>query len=120
MIDFLLTDVGELDLFTGDLTTVVDSDQVAQHLKTRLHLTFGEWVFDPTAGIKFIDEVFVKGPDLELVDGIFKACILMTTGVIELTSYSSSFDEALREFTIEATYRDIYSSEIQQLSEVLS
>jgi len=120
MKDLSLTELGELDLDTGDLVLVVDSAQVAQHLITRLHLFYGEWIFDPTAGVKYIEEIFVKSPDISVVDGIIKATIYDTPGVIELVSYTSTFDESTREFVVECSYRDEYSSEIQNISEVLT
>ncbi len=110
MKDLALTAYDELKVTDGDLSLVSETDQVAQHLRTRLHLFFNEWIFDPGSGVKYIEEVLVKSPDLAIVDGLIKATILDTPGVAELTSYSSSFDGSARVLTISAECRDDFGN----------
>lgn len=111
MKDLALTTDDELQVVDGDLSFVADSDQIAQHLRTRLHLFYNEWIFDPGSGVKFFEEVFVKSPDLSIVDGLIKATILDTPGVVELTSYTSTLDDVTRTLTITGSYLDMYSTE---------
>lgn len=118
MIDLRLTEDHDLAVIDGDLALVSDSNQVAQHVKVRVLIFHGEWFADISAGIKYREEVFVKGPDMSVVDGMFKATILDTPGVAELTSYSSAFDEANRQLTVTAEYRDVFGNYVT-LEEVL-
>jgi hypothetical protein len=119
VIDLALTTDDELQMTNGDLTLIADSDQVAQHLRTRLHLFYNEWIFDPGSGVKYVEEVLVKSPDLTIVDGLMKATILDTPGVVELTNYVSTFDDATRVLSITGSYRDVYSETVIYFEEEL-
>jgi hypothetical protein len=119
MIDLALTDAVELDLVGGDLSVTTDSAQVAQHLRTRLHLYYGEWVFNPESGIKYVEEIFIKAPDLNIVDGLLKSAILDTPGVVEITNYESALDDTTRALTVNFSYLDVYNV-VTTISEELS
>lgn len=109
MRDFKLTADGELDLTAG-LALVEDLEQLEQNLRSRLRTFYGEWVFDTSRGVKYYEEILVKSPDLSVVEGILKATILETAGVVELTEFSMDFDVATRNFTVTAAITTEYGT----------
>jgi hypothetical protein len=54
---------------------------------------------DNTQGVKYVENVFVKNPDLDLVESLLKATILETPGVISLTAFSTNLSNT-RELTV--------------------
>lgn len=84
-------------------------DAVAQAVLTRLKLFQGEWFVDTTAGMPWNTEVIGKYTS-NTRDAAIRNCILGTTGVSEITAYSSSYDTDPRELTVTATITTIYGS----------
>jgi hypothetical protein len=102
----LQTTTGDLDLSSGNLVLVDDTDglaqQVAQELNNRFALWLGEWFGDTRLGVPFVDFVLVKNPDMTVVGNIFSQIITSTPGVATILSGSVDFDPAAR--TLAATY----------------
>lgn len=84
-------------------------DAVAQAVLTRLRLLRGEWFLDTTAGMPWATAVFGKNTQ-GTADAAIRACILGTTGVTEITAYSSSIDSTTRKLTVTATINTLYGS----------
>ncbi|MBR8380714.1 hypothetical protein KDW20_33585 [Burkholderia cenocepacia] len=83
-------------------------DAVAQAVLTRLRLLQGEWFLDTTAGM---DWPAVIGKNTQgTADAAIRACILGTTGVTEITAYSSSLDSTSRKLTVTATITTLYGT----------
>lgn len=83
-----------------DLQLVRDVDHIRQNLKIRLGFFFEEWFLDSTAGIRYIDFVFVANPNVELIAGIMKTTIQETPGVNSLLSYIQDLDRKNRTLNI--------------------
>ena len=117
MTDLLLTN-DDLTLIDGDLATVTESEQLSQWVVTRLRTFLGEWAFDLDLGLPYYEEVFVKSPNLSVVDAYIKAVILATPGVVDLVSYASTLDVAARTLAVTAEYYDEWG-QLTELEEVL-
>lgn len=76
---------------------------VAQAVQTRLLLWRGEWFLDVTDGTPYMQDILGHGTnyDLEIQDRI-----LGTTGVLEITSYSSSVVN--RALSVQCTLKTLY------------
>lgn len=99
----------------GAAAFLVDSPEaVAQAVVTRLRLIRGEWFLDTTAGMPW-DQVLGKNTQ-GTADTAIRQCILGTQGVVEITEYSSSFDEDTRALTVVATITTIYGITTVQVS----
>lgn len=89
-----------LDEQTGDIANTENGDlvlageQVAtkQYIKQKLKLFFGEWFLGITSGIPYLDEVFVKSPDWNVLDAIFKNEILTAPNIVELSAFDMVLD----------------------------
>jgi hypothetical protein len=82
-------------------------EAVAQAVLTRLRLIQGEWFLDTTAGMPWPTQVIGKYTT-GTADAAIRACILGTTGVTEITAYSSSIDSTTRKLTVTATITTLY------------
>lgn len=101
MSDLKLDDVtGDLVIENGDLVLTTGSDAVRQHLSQRLRTFFGEWFLNLDAGLPYFQEILVKDPNLNAIDGVIKSEIINTPGVLELLSFNIDFDSALGTLTL--------------------
>lgn len=88
--------------FTFNVTTRKE-DEITQRLKVKLLWFKEEWVFNVNYGIPYFQEIFSnKKIDLNDVDDIFRTAISQEPGVVDLISYSSTFDDSTRDFNVKA------------------
>lgn len=116
----------DLMLSGGDLVLTADADAtgsnpVQQDLSQRLRMFQGEWFLDTSAGVPILQEILVKDPNLGQVDAIVQNTILSTPGVLQLASYSSTYDRMRRrarfEFVVVTQYGTVQYSDVLQATE---
>jgi hypothetical protein len=101
MIDIKLDDIThDLMVVQYDLVLVNKEEQVRQAIKMRLLAILSEWFLDTRVGLNYFEIICAKNPDLALIDSLFKATIVETTGVNELMSYTSILDRANRKLSV--------------------
>lgn len=91
----------DLALASGTLTLVDEEELVRQRLQVHLWTFRGEWVFDITAGVPYLTDVF--GPEKhpkEDIDAVMRAAILEVEGVNTILAYESEFVTATRQLSI--------------------
>lgn len=101
MADFKMTTLGDLDLSTGDIQLVTGRDEIAQHLRIRLKFFIGEWFLDKRLGIPYIQKVFRKNPNSNVVRDLISRTALGTPGVEEIQSLDFVLDGANRKLTVD-------------------
>lgn len=84
-------------------------EAVAQSVMTRLALETGEWFTDTTDGTPYATQVLGERAK-PLYDAAIRRRILGTTGVLEITDYSSELDANTRRLTIAATITTAYGT----------
>jgi len=84
----------------NDLALVRDADKLVQKLKQRLLFFQGDWFLDTSAGLPYFSDIFVKQPNINDVDSIFKVEIVETEDVQELLSFTSSFENDVRKYSL--------------------
>lgn len=84
-------------------------DAVAQAVLTRLRLLQGEWFLDTTVGVPWSAQVLGKNTQ-GTADASIRSCILGTTGVTEITAYSSSLDSSTRKLSVTVTIDTLYGA----------
>lgn len=87
---------GDLVLVNGDLVLVERGEAVKQSVRQNLRMFRGEWFLDLDEGTPWFQDILIKSPRIELVEGIIKARIIQTPGVIELTSFVAEYDNTNR------------------------
>jgi len=89
---------------TGDLEfplrVVRGVEAIRLRLVARLKFFRAEWFLDTRQGIPYFEAVFVKNPDISLVQSIFRRAILTTPGVQSIAKMSTTFDRASRSFAV--------------------
>jgi hypothetical protein len=90
---------------TGDLEipprVVRGIEAIRLRLIARLKFFKREWFLDLRQGMPYFEAVFVKNPDISLVQSIFRRAILSTPGVLTIARMVTSFNRATRKFTID-------------------
>jgi hypothetical protein len=112
----LISTENDLCLCGFGLDLVEDIEQIRQKIKIRLQFFLGEWYLDTTLGVPYFTEVSEKNPKMARIQAIFKAVIIETPGVTELTAFSATYDAALRVFNLDFTVNTIYGSLTMQES----
>ena len=86
MADLKFTD-GDMDLTNGELSFVTGQAAIAQDIQMRLQTWLGETPYDLSAGVPYLQVVFVRATPLDSVQFILEQQVLNTPGVtgVELT-----------------------------------
>lgn len=89
---------GDVDVTNGraSLTDDTTGETTAQYVRTRLRLFKGEWFLNNQDGLDYAGLIFVKSPNMSIVQGLLKARILETPGVLSMLSYSQVLDKSAR------------------------
>lgn len=98
--DIALDDDGDLSVSGGDLQLVSGADAIVQAVRIRLQFFRGEWFLDVDAGVPYFQDVLVKNPDPNVLQAVFRAAILETPGISELTALSIDFDRTNRRLSV--------------------
>lgn len=101
---------GDYTLGTGADFHVDTPEAVAQAVKTRLGLWYGEWFLDTSDGTPWNEQILGKRTRGRNYDAAIRQRILGTQGVSEISEYSSSFDGNTRALSVQATITTIYGT----------
>jgi hypothetical protein len=103
-------DDGDYTFGQGDDTWLVNSPEaVAQAIKTRFLLWYGQWFLDTTEGTPWIQSVLGKQkPDTYNL--AIRKRILETQGVSSITAFNTTVDGTTRRVTFTATVETIYGT----------
>lgn len=99
---------GDLDLQQGSLFVLDGSSYTRQKLSVRFKFFITEWFLDQRQGVPYYRDVLGKTPNLDVVRSLFRKIILGTPGVLSLSSFKISIDEAQRTlaFAFQANAKD--------------
>jgi hypothetical protein len=85
-----------------------DADALAQSVKTRLRQWLNNCFFAMDEGVDWANELDIGTKDA--LDADIKRTILKTSGVLRISSYTSTLDADTRELAIEAYVDTIYGN----------
>lgn len=93
------------DIFfdAGQIAFVVDKDYTAQRIKTRLQVFYGEWKYDTSQGVPWLEEVLIKPANLVTIQAIIKNTIINTPTVTSITVYQDNFNRSTRGYSVTFT-----------------
>lgn len=95
--DLALGDDGDLDVVDDDLALALGNDSIQSDVSADLSLWKGEWFLDLDEGFPYLDEVFVKNPDLPGIRDIARGKILACAGVQSVEEITIALDKRTRE-----------------------
>jgi hypothetical protein len=97
---------GDLDLTRPAL--VSGAEYACQKIRQLLLFFKGEWGWDETLGILYYQDILVKGPNLELIRGIYRREIMKVPGIVAVPLVTLEIDPVSRLLTVafRATYQE--------------
>jgi hypothetical protein len=96
-------DDGDYTFGRGDDTWLINSPEaVAQAIKTRFELWYGQWFLDTTEGTPWIQSVLGKQRP-EVYNLAIRQRILETAGVSSITAFDTTVNTSTRRVTFTAT-----------------
>ncbi|SCC69812.1 hypothetical protein [Kosakonia oryziphila] len=101
---------GDYTFGRGDDTWLINSPEaVAQAIKTRFLLWYGQWFLDTTAGTPWIQSVLGKQKP-EIYNMAIRQRILDTAGVDSISDFNITVDTSTRRVSFTATVNTIYGT----------
>lgn len=101
---------GDYTFGQGDDTWLINTPEtVAQAIKTRFLLWYGQWFLDTTTGTPWIQSVLGKQRP-EIYNMAIRRRILETPGVSSITAFDTTVDSNTRRVTFTATIETIYGT----------
>lgn len=94
--NFKLTNTDDLDVSSGNLQIIGGADSIPQELRLRLKFFKGEWFLDREAGIPYFQDVLVKQPDPNVLQGVFRKALLECPGVLAVNELTLTRDSTTR------------------------
>lgn len=109
LIDLKLTlDTHDLYWNDGDLEFTFGSCWLRQKIAIKLRFFYQEWFLDTVRGVNYFGVVFVKNPDINAIDNMIKITVLEIEEVLEMLSYQSTYNSALRKLSTDFKVNSIY------------
>ncbi len=107
MKDFkLIENTNNLEVTNHDFVfTDSDSEYVAQKLRMKLSIFEGEWYLDNTLGLPYFETIFVKNPNLDLIEDLYKIAIFEVDEVEEITEFSMIVEKSIRDLELDFRVR---------------
>lgn len=101
---------GDYTFGRGDDTWLINSPKtVAQAIKTRFELWYGQWFLDTTEGTPWIQSVLGKQRP-EVYSLAIRQRILETAGVSSITNFDTTVNTSTRRVTFTATVETLYGT----------
>lgn len=91
----------DIETTENDLVLIDELEAIKQNLKIRLWFFFSEWFLDTSLGLRYFEDILVKGPNLPKVESLIKATILQTENVNQLLSFGLTYSATGRMTNIE-------------------
>ena len=99
--DLKLDSTGDIEIAAGEMSTVVEAEEVAQRLCMALDIRRGEWVLNLGTGLPWVtddgtvneDTILRKAPNLQLVNATIRNVIANVEGVSRVVSYEGLLDD---------------------------
>lgn len=106
---FLLDSDGDFDLTRGQLTVTSNLAQCTiQKLNVRFQFYLGAWFLDTREGVPALQQIYIKNPNLGLVNQLVARIIQQTPGIAAVQTVGATFTSTYRalQSTAQATLSD--------------
>lgn len=87
-------------------------EAIRLRLLARLQFFLGEWFLDTRQGMPYFQAVFIKNPELTLIQSIFRRAILSTPGVSSIIRLETRLDSANRRFIVDPLEIQLATGEV--------
>ena len=86
--DIQLNNVHDIEIIDNDLAIVSGLNATVQSIRQRYWLFQSEWFLDETAGVPYLQQIFVKGVRLAVVRNILLRVLASTEGVASVRRFT--------------------------------
>lgn len=86
-----------------DVVLLTGAARVRQAICVKLKTWFQEWAFDTTIGIPYLEQFFVKNPNLPNIESLLRTQIMTVPGVSSLPTLSCTVNARERSLTVSFT-----------------
>ncbi|TXG97757.1 MAG: hypothetical protein E6R08_06455 [Nevskiaceae bacterium] len=107
-----LDDNHDMTFGHGLANMAFDQEAVAQRVRTRLYLLFGEWFLNTDAGVPYLQQITTKPMDLFLTESIIRSTITNTEGIATIDSFSMNYNSTTRRLAVDTTVATIYGTTV--------
>ncbi|PIV98553.1 MAG: hypothetical protein COW42_13935 [Deltaproteobacteria bacterium CG17_big_fil_post_rev_8_21_14_2_50_63_7] len=83
----------------GDLQLVDEAEEVGQAAAITLDTQRGEWIYDLSFGVPWLEQILRKAPDLDTVRAVFVSTLLAVPGVNRIVKLELELDPTTRHLT---------------------
>lgn len=80
----------------GDFVWIEGPPQIRQRLSVRFQFWLGEYFLDTRQGIPYRRDVFIKNPDIDVIDSLFRRVITTTPGVLAIVRFQLRYEPGER------------------------
>lgn len=94
-----VTDTG-IVMLNGSPVILTGIEAIKQKVKLRLRFFLGEWFLNTSEGVSWRQNIFVKNPNMTIVNSVIKEAILGTTGINGIVSFELLIDKTNRTLTV--------------------
>lgn len=88
------------DIVTSGVQFISEREEIAQTIRTRLRLFFGEYFRDSQDGTPWFEQVLGKGSTLTNTDAAIKRRIVQTPNVLQILTYDADYDINTRQYDV--------------------
>jgi len=96
---------GDLDLTGHRLNLTTGEAAIEQNLRCRLLFFLESWFLDRSQGIPYYRDVYVKSPNILLLQHLFRTAILGTAGISSVEQLDIALDKTSRKMLL--TFRAV-------------
>lgn len=90
----------DLVVSNGDLQLVMDDAAIRQSVLQTLQTFAGEWFLDTSVGIPYFQSIFVRNPNLDLIQAYFQNAITNVPGIASLNGFNFDYTNSNRQLAI--------------------
>ncbi len=98
--DILLNNSHGIVFVNGDMVMTTEDQSLPQRIKQKLLSFRGEWVFDESRGLPFIQEILIKDYDLSRIEAIYLQELKNIDGIAEILVFDIGVDDKTRKLSI--------------------
>jgi hypothetical protein len=91
---------GDMVIEDGEISFVTHQPAIGQHIEMRLRTFLGETVYDQSAGVPYIQVIFLKQTPLDSVQFILEQNVLSTPGVTGIEEFDLTLDSLTRGLSV--------------------
>lgn len=93
-------DTNDLAIVNNDLAMATDTTAIQQAWQQKLQLWFQEWFLDTTKGVPYRQQILIKNPNLDVIQGVLINQSTSVPGIQEIQDFSFEYGSTNRSLSV--------------------